>query len=36
MLGIDYTENLVHDNEMCLDLIDKLGWLEDVASMLDD
>ena len=43
MLGIDYTENSVrdvfahgHSDEMCLDLIDKLGWLEDVASVLDD
>ncbi|KAL7511265.1 hypothetical protein ACHAXN_008299 [Cyclotella atomus] len=43
MLGIDYTENSIrdvfahgHSDEMCLDLMDKLGWLDDLASIMDD
>jgi NAD-dependent deacetylase sirtuin 2 len=43
MLGIDYSENSIrdvfahgHSDEMCLDLMDKLGWLDDLASIMDD
>ena len=43
MLGIDYSENSVrdvfahgHSDEMCLNLIDKLGWLDDLAAIIDD
>ena len=42
-LGIDYSENSIrdvfahgHSDEMCLDLIDKLGWLDDLSEMVDD
>ena len=42
-LGIDYTENSIrdvfahgHSDEMCLDLIEKLGWLDDMAGFLDE
>jgi len=42
-LGIDYSENSIrdvfahgHSDEMCLDLIDKLGLLHDLAEMIDD
>ena len=43
MLGIDYSENSIrdvfahgHSDEMCLDLIEKLGWLDDIAGMLEE
>eukprot|EP00804_Cyclotella_cryptica_P010102 CCRYP_019281-RA/>CCRYP_019281-RA protein AED:0.04 eAED:0.04 QI:0/0/0/1/0/0/2/0/450 len=43
MLGIDYSESSIrdvfahgHSDAMCLDLIDKLGWLDDLAAIIEE
>ncbi|KAL9183377.1 hypothetical protein ACHAXT_005164 [Thalassiosira profunda] len=42
-LGIDYSENSIrdvfaegHSDETCLELADKMGWLEDLAGIVDE
>jgi NAD-dependent deacetylase sirtuin 2 len=43
MLGIDYSEHSIRDvfargqsDAMCLDLMDKLGWMDDLAAIIDE
>jgi NAD-dependent deacetylase sirtuin 2 len=43
MLGVDYSENSIrdvfahgHSDEMCLHLIEKLGWLDDLVDVMDE
>ena len=42
-LGIDYSENSIrdvfaegHSDEVCLDLAEKMGWLDDLALIIDE
>lgn len=43
MLGIDYSKHSIrdvfahgHSDAMCLDLMDKLGWLDDLAAIIEE